>query len=65
MRICINPIGEGPTVWRDWPDEWRIPVVGELIIIEEFFCWEVASVQWELPAEEADFIVQLRVVRAE
>lgn len=64
MQVAISPPPwEGPVRWISWPDEWRIPVAGELLILNEAEDWRVASVQWELPADSNDVIVHLRMER--
>lgn len=58
MRIAITPYDE-PIMSINWPNEARIPVVGELIMwAENVFL--VESVQWE---RDGLLIAHLRVSR--
>lgn len=56
MKVWLTPYDE--TLFQmDWPDGWRIPVAGEVILCDEGQ-YLVRSVQWEF--EDGEFNVNLR-----
>ena len=59
MNLYVYPAG-GDIFDLEWPDGWRIPVAGELLLIgpDEY---QVILVQWELHQGSDAPSVQLRV----
>jgi len=60
VKIWIQP-SSTPGRAIDWPEEWRIPAEGELLLLDGDQ-WIVDRVQWEInPDGEGGMGVQLRV----
>lgn len=61
-KIYIQVVGEDEFFDQTWPDGWRIPCIGEVLLIgpDQFM---VLAVQWELDQDDDTPSVQLRVGR--